>query len=408
MREIRFGTDGVRARHGDWPLTETGIRQIGRALAVWCSGGRVVVGRDTRQSSPQLSDALCTGLMEGGSTVLDGGVLPTAAVSCAVVDVEAAAGVMITASHNPWHDNGVKILNAAGRKPTASEMSSLEALFGQTIREDGRGRRAVFSDPAYAWRARLPVLDLDGVRILLDCAHGAAAPHAPAYLESLGATLVRRGCAPDGKNINDGVGAMHPPTDLQGCDLAICLDGDADRLMMVVPGWGTLDGDDMLWLLAQDATGPVVGTLMTNGGLEAALGGRLRRSKVGDRYVSALMAETGARFGAETSGHVLFSDGMPTGDGLYAALRILRGRGRAPKLLLPLAGWRRLPTFTLNIRFTGERISLDTLQTPAAAEAAGQRVIIRYSGTEPVLRILVEGDDGEMWLERIAAEFSAA
>lgn len=407
MREIRFGTDGVRGRFGEWPLTAQGARLMGRGIAAWTQGGRVVVGRDTRQSSPLLSDALCTGLMAGGATVLDGGVLPTAAVSCAVAEVRAQAGVMITASHNPWHDNGVKVLNAAGRKPTDAEVADLEAQFSRPPKTERPGTRAVFDDPAYAWRSRMPVLDLDGITILLDCANGAASPHASSVLRSMGATVRRRDGAPDGKNINDGVGAMHPPDDLQGCDLAICLDGDADRLVMVVPGWGTLDGDDMLWLLSQNTDGPLVGTVMTNGGLEAALGDRLIRAKVGDRHVAKKMVESGARVGAEPSGHVLFSDGMPTGDGLYAALRILRDRGRTPRLLLPLAGWERLPTRTRNLRYEGERRPLESLSTPDEARAAGQRVIIRYSGTEPVLRILVEGTDADTWLDRIAAEFSA-
>lgn len=407
MRQIRFGTDGVRGPFGEWPLTERGAWVIGRAVGLWAGSGRVVIGRDTRQSSPILSDALCRGLIEGGATVLDGGVLPTAAVSCAILEENADAGVMITASHNPWHDNGVKILTSTGHKPSREEMTQLEDLFGQKIQAGRVGRRAVFNDPAHAWRSAMPRLNLEGIRILLDCANGAASPHAPGVLEDMGATVVQRGCSPNGTNINDGVGALHPPSNLQGCDLAICLDGDADRLTMVVPGWGTLDGDDLLWVLSQDTTDTVVGTVMTNGGLESALGDRLHRSAVGDQHVASLMSETGARVGAEPSGHILFSDGMPTGDGLYAALRLLRSSSGAPRLLLPLAGWRRLPTVKRNIRFTGERSPLDTLHAPAAAQEAGMRVIIRYSGTEPVLRILVEGDGAEDWLDRIADEFTS-
>ncbi|MFT4978245.1 MAG: phosphoglucosamine mutase [Myxococcota bacterium] len=285
----------------------------------------------------------------------------------------------------------------------------MESRFGHSQWDVKPGRRALLNDPAAAWRKKMPSLDLSGVRILLDCAHGAAAPHAPGVLESMGATVIRRGCEPDGRNINDGVGAMHPPEDLRGCDLAICLDGDADRLMMVVPGWGTLDGDDMLWLLSQSTTGPVVGTVMTNGGLEAALGGRLHRAKVGDKNVAELMSRTGAQLGAEPSGHILFADGMPTGDGLYAALRILQSEpgSQTPRLLLPLAGWKRLPTLHRNLRFEGTRHPLDTLSTPDEARAAGQRVIIRYSGTEPLLRILVEGEEAQTWTDRIVTEFEA-
>lgn len=408
MQEIRFGTDGVRGAYGEWPLTAEGAQRIGYAVGMWAQQGTVVVGRDTRQSSPLLSDALCDGLIEAGATALDGGVLPTAAVSCAVAAVEAAAGVMITASHNPWMDNGVKILNASGRKPTQHEMATLEERFQETPTHHQQGRRAMLDDAAQAWRSQMPTVDLSGMRILVDCAHGAAAPHAPQLLESMGATVLRRGCMPDGTNINSGVGALHPPKDLNGCDLAICLDGDADRLSMVLPKRGVLDGDDMLWIAAQRIPGPVVGTVMTNGGLESALNGRLHRAAVGDQNVAALMRSVNANVGAEPSGHILFSDGLPTGDGLYAALRILSGHIVDSKLMLPISGWTRLPTVQTNVRFTGPRRPLETLTQPQAARQAGARVIVRYSGTEPKLRILVEGSDAAAWADRITDEFLEA
>ena len=191
MRQIRFGTDGVRGPYGEWPLTERGAHVIGRAVGLWANSGRVVVGRDTRQSSPALSDALCSGLIEGGATVLDGGVLPTAAVSCAVLETGSDAGMMITASHNPWPDNGVKILTSTGHKPSREEMAQLESLFGMKIRAGRAGRRAVFNDPAHAWRSEMPRLNLEGTRILIDCANGAASPHAPGVLESMGATVIK-------------------------------------------------------------------------------------------------------------------------------------------------------------------------------------------------------------------------
>jgi len=402
MKPIQFGTDGVRGRAGDWPITPEGAEVIGRAVAAWCGGDPVVIGRDTRASGADLASALTAGLIQGGSDVYDGGVMPTAAVSCAVAATDAAAGVVLTASHNPWHDNGIKVLDGAGRKPT--DVDRLEALFANAPAPGG-GRRTVPTDPLGPWRAAMPQLDLSGVRILLDCAHGAAALAAPAVLESMGAEVIRRGCRPDGQNINAGVGALHPPTDLQGCDIGLCLDGDADRIILI-DARGILDGDDILWMLAAAVEGPVVGTVMTNGGLARALGDRLLRAKVGDKHVAAMMRSSGAQVGAETSGHVLFADGMPTGDGLYAALRVLAGSDGRPRLPLPVGGWSRLPVAKRNIRYTGARRPLSDLSTPAQAQDAGQRVIIRYSGTEPVLRILVEGEAAAEWLERIVAEFS--
>jgi len=263
-------------------------------------------------------------------------------------------------------------------------------------------------------------VDLSGLKIWLDCAHGAAYALAPAELERRGAQVHRVGCEPDGQNINRGVGAMHPPTAealrAAGQDLAICLDGDADRVVLVHPQRGLLDGDDFLWILGKQSTDPLVGTIMSNGGLEAALGARLLRSAVGDRHVAAKMEESGACFGAEPSGHVLFGDGMPTGDGLYSALRLLQVLPRSPDGLPDLAGacdgWTRWEQAHRNLRFEGERIDLGCLESVPAARAQGSRVVIRYSGTEPLLRIMVEGigtgrSSPAAWVQRIAEEFSS-
>ena len=403
MQPIVFGTDGVRGRAGDWPITEEGAFIIGRAVAAWCGQGPVYVGRDTRASGEALADAVIAGLIAGGSDARDGGIMPTAAVSCAVASTDSAAGIVLTASHNPWQDNGLKVLDAGGRKPV--DVDRLEGLF-ETAPQPGGGKRTTPDEPLAAWWYSMPVLDLRGVSILLDCAHGAAAYAAPDVLEAMGARVVRRGCQPDGHNINDGVGALHPPTDLEGCDVGFCLDGDADRIMLLDER-GVLDGDDILWMLAATTSGPVVGTVMTNGGLERALGSRLLRAKVGDKHVAAMMRSSGALVGAETSGHVLFADGMPTGDGLYSALRVLAGEDGRPRLPLPVEGWKRLPVRQCSIRYTGARRPLQDLTTPDAARASGQRVVIRYSGTEPVLRILVEGEQADTWLARISEEFGS-
>lgn len=416
---IRFGTDGVRGPAGTWPLDERGVERMGRGIAAWIgeSQARVVVGRDTRESGKALEDALVRGLVAGGMVALRAGVVPTAAVSCAVVDVGAAAGVMLTASHNPWQDNGVKVVGRDGKKLGSRSYELEEAFIDPPA--PGGGAEAALEDGIAPWRAALPDVDLHGLAILVDSASGAAWQHVGDALIERGARVIHRDQEPDGRNINAGTGAMHPPTASEvrsvDCDLAICLDGDADRIVLVDAVQGPLDGDDLLWLLCGHGGGAVVGTVMSNGGLDAALGGRLVRSPVGDQNVASAMVAHQAQIGAEPSGHVLFSDGMPTGDGLYTALRVLaalRGPDGRPRLPLRATGWTRWPLAKKNVRFEGARTPLSQLATPAAATAAGNRVVVRYSGTEPKLRILVEGtgtgeDAPEAWVDRIAAEFEA-
>lgn len=421
---IRFGTDGLRGPAGQWPLCADGAATVGLALARALGGPDaaplVLIGRDTRESGPALCAALAQGLTAGGARPIDAGVLPTAALSALSPARGAAAALMVTASHNAWPDNGVKVLGADGRKYT--ESSALEASFDQL----GEVRAAALPpcappldpDPLGPWRAAMPRPDLGGLRLLLDCAHGAAVAAAPPLLEALGAELVLRGCAPTGRNINEGVGALHPPSAAElraaGCALAVCLDGDADRIALVDAIAGPLDGDDLLWLLAgrpgAPVGGPVVGTVMSNGGLDGALSGRLRRAAVGDQHLWAEMLASGAVIGAEPSGHVLFTDGLPTGDGLYAALRALAAvtepDGR-PRLPLPVGGWQRWAQASRKLPDRG-RPALERLRAPAAAEAAGMRVVVRYSGTEPLLRVLVEGPaEPGAWADRIADEFGA-
>jgi phosphoglucosamine mutase len=416
---IRFGTDGVRGPYGQWPITVEGARTIGAGLASWLSARtaqspRVLVGRDPRASGEALTRALLDGIVSCGGQAVDIGILPTAAVSCAVDRSGANAGVMVTASHNPAADNGIKVLGTGGIKLTKAEARALEGWFDRPVARDGG---AAFSEPTMVehWYAWLPQVDLSGLTVLVDAANGAASEHAPRALEAMGATVVRRGCAPDGQNINDGVGALHPPSAQavreSGAHLAICLDGDADRVALVCPEKGLLDGDDLLWLMRTLSDGPIVGTVMSNGGLEEALAGRMVRCPVGDAHVAAAMREHQAAMGAEPSGHVLFSDGMPTGDGLYAALRVLEAaRGPDGAVVLPLnaSGWSRWPVEQSSVRFTGDRIDLSTLASLTAAREAGNRLVVRYSGTEPKLRILVEGHaDAAGHVAAIVSEFQS-
>ena len=391
---IRFGTDGVRGPVGTWPITSAGAEAIGLGIATWVHGGTVFVGRDTRESGPELIQAMIRGLTLGGSTAVRLGILPTAAVSAAVAsDEDAVAGVMVTASHNPWADNGIKVLDGAGEKLTDSE--PLLACIASPLAQ-ASGEATDHPDPLAAWTSSLPQVDLSGRIILLDAAHGAGSITSLDALEAAGAQVRSVGVSPNGRKINEGVGSMHPPTDLQGCDFAICLDGDADRLVMVDPHHGVLDGDDLLWILAQATDGPIVGTVMSNGGLEEALAGRLVRTDVGDANVHAEMVRIGAMLGGEPSGHIMIQGGMPTSDGLYTALRVLQAAQGGP---LPIGGWKRWPQAKQNVRGVGLDPNLDAIHS---AQESGHRVLVRASGTEPVVRVMVEGPQAEMWTEKIA------
>ena len=397
---ISFGTDGIRATAGIEPLTPQTLFRIGNAIAQSVGfQSLVVIGKDTRESGDWISEALSKGIIAAGSHVRFGGVMPTAAVSCATIGEKAQRGIMVTASHNPFYDNGIKIFSSSGHKLQHKEQEQLQEFLTQDLHHIEGGTYQT-SDLTQHWRNRLPQPDLTGMKILLDCAHGAAAPHAPKILEELGAAITRQGCSPNGKNINASVGALHPPKDITGHDLAICFDGDADRLMLVDSQNRILDGDDILWMLHKYYTGPLVGTVMSNGGLEEALQGRLKRSPVGDSNVEALMKSCGASLGAEPSGHVLFADGLPTGDGLYTILRILECIGKSPLS----SSWIRWPVCKENIRFH-TRIDLDSLDSIKIAQDSGQRVIVRYSGTEPLLRIMVEGKEANRHLVHIREEF---
>ena len=398
---LKFGTDGIRGKAGAEPLTPQTMEALGAAIAHSCEESpTIVIGMDTRESSMWICEALCEGIQKAGGHVMVGGVMPTAAVSCATIGEKAARGVMITASHNPYHDNGIKIFSESGRKLTDIQQKELLHAFSQSFPQKDRGTRTEASYLALHWIRRVPKPDLSKMSILLDCAHGAASVHAPKLFSDLGATLTLRGCSADGTNINDNVGALHPPSDLQGCDMAICFDGDADRLMLVDAQGNILDGDDVLWLLRNHFEGPLVGTVLSNGGLEEALNGRLLRSAVGDANVEKLMHSSGSLLGAEPSGHILFGDGLATGDGTYTALRLLECLASVPRK----PSWERWPVCKENLTIT-ERIDLNILNSIKKAEESGQRVIVRYSGTEPLLRIMVEGKEAQFHLQQIREEF---
>jgi len=409
-----FGTDGVRGRWGEAPLTEELARALGRALRVR-GARRVAVVRDTRSSGPEVLTALVEGL---GDVAVDAGVVPTAGLSALLAAGHADAGVAITASHNPHYDNGLKVMGAEGGKLDDALQEALESEI-----ETQRGCAPLSAVPqrmdgpsiwADAVCAVLPGgWNLRGVRISVDAAHGSGWEVAPALLERLGAQVVAIGCSPDGRNINEGVGALHPET-LQdavrssGAQAGIALDGDADRCVLVDGAGRVVDGDALLLLLAREPG--LVGTVMCNAALETALADRgiaFVRTPVGDRYVAEEMKQRGWPVGGEPSGHVLLADGLPTGDGLLTGLLALSG---GVDLAGRLVGWMPSPQAQASVR-THEKPDLASipglLELSQKAEAgSAQRVLLRWSGTEPKLRVLVEAETQETadeWANRMVA-----
>ena len=402
---IEFGTDGIRGPYGIFPLDETSIIRIAKAIASFVPSGSVAIARDTRVSGPKIFQFLAETLSQYGNRVIDCGTLPTAALACVVVDDNLDLGVVITASHNPASDNGIKLFNKNGAKLSDTEQKKFQlALTKEPQKATGSVEKHI--DPSGPWKRRLPTPNLQGVKILLDCAHGAASGYAETILTNCGAIVQSRASSPNGTNINLKVGALHPPADIGNNDLAICFDGDADRLILCTPE-GVLDGDDILYLLKDAIEGPLIGTIMSNGGLEEALGDRLVRSAVGDKNVFQKMIDHNAFVGAEPSGHIIFRDGnMPAGDATYAALRLLSVC--TPPFSL---NWKRWLSHQQSVRFTtqqishGRRPSLEDWTSMEEARCSGHRVIVRYSGTEPKLRILVEGPQALKHSNAIADEF---
>jgi len=418
-----FGTDGVRGRAGVGPLSQDGARAIGRAFGE-VIGGPVALARDPRESGPELRDAVAAGLRASGADVIDLGVLPTPALSWWLASSEAAGGVMITASHNPWHDNGIKFFAGDGTKASDATQRAVEEAMNRAGEPIGGG----VSDARNVLDAYLASLPGDGLSgtVVADHASGAAHEALPAALRQAGASVVVASPPPDGRNINEGWGAVHPEAlaaavVAEGAYGGVAVDGDGDRVTLVDETGAVHDGDAVLGFLARELAEEgalpgrlVIGTVTTNSGLErylAAADIRLRRSKVGDRHVAALMDEHGARLGGESSGHVLTPDLCPTGDGIRVAVEVLRRAGGRPLSTL-LGAVPRDPSAKRAVR-VGARPALDSLpplvalltEADAALSAAGARRLLRYSGTEPVLRIQVEGPDADLvasWADRLA------
>jgi len=421
-----FGTDGIRGRTNQMPMTGEMAMRIGMAAGAHFQRGdhrhRAVIGKDTRLSGYMIENALVSGFTSVGMDVVQVGPMPTPAVAMLTRSMRADIGVMISASHNPYFDNGIKLFGPDGYKLSDEDEQAIEALLDVQPRladsaDIGRARRIEDARGRYihAAKATFPEhLRLDGLKIVVDCAHGAAYQVAPTALWELGADVIPLGVEPNGKNINDRVGSTAPAV-LQetvvasGADIGIALDGDADRVIIVDESGAIVDGDQLMALIAGHwhqsghlRGGGVVATVMSNLGLERHLadqGLTLVRARVGDRYVLEQMRSGGYNVGGEQSGHIILTDHGTTGDGLVAALQVLAAILTADKpASTVLRQFEPVPQLLRNVRFSGGR-PLDSppvkaVIADAEAELNGKgRLVIRPSGTEPVIRVMAEGDD---------------
>ncbi|MCH8895222.1 MAG: phosphoglucosamine mutase [Proteobacteria bacterium] len=431
-----FGTDGLRGRVGEPPMTVDFALRLASAVArvLVPNGGTVVIGKDTRVSGYMFESALEAGFVAAGVDVKLLGPLPTPAIAVLTRKFEADLGVVISASHNPYFDNGIKFFNGEGQKLSDELEVAIEAELDNavTTRESallGKAEQVVTARLQYeefCLSTVEPGLDLAGLKIVLDSAHGAAYKVAPRVLSRLGAEVVPIGSSPNGRNINDQCGSTHPDLLRKvvmavGADLGIALDGDGDRVVMVDHNGVLADGDQLIYIIARDRKsrgelrGPVVGTVMSNLGLENTLhsqGIEFLRAAVGDRKVLAMLHEHDGILGGETSGHIICLDKVTTGDGLVAALQILEVIKRNAGNLAELAAeMPRYPQTMINVRVAGKP-NLDDLpairKAVAGVEAtlgSAGRVVLRSSGTEPVIRVMVEGED-EALVKNLASELA--
>ncbi len=424
-----FGTDGIRGRANEPPITPEIALCLGRAVAHTArqTGNRtprIVIGKDTRVSGYMLETSLAAGVCAMGGIVLLCGPIPTPGVANLTLSMRADAGIVISASHNPFEDNGIKIFGSDGFKLPDAVEAQIEALMespelaqaGVTGAKVGRAERIDDATGRYIvqLKSTFPAeLDLTGLKIVVDAANGAAYRVAPAVFSELGAEVISVACEPDGININKKCGALHPEAVAKEvvrrkADLGIALDGDADRLILVDDRGSQVDGDVVMALYATRQLArralpkkTVVATVMSNLGLEKALaaaGGKLKRTAVGDRYVVEEMRRHGYRFGGEQSGHLLFLDHATTGDGVLAALQVLAVMVREQRPLSELASvMERFPQLLKNARYPEKR-PIDQMprlkkQIALSEKKLGSdgRVVVRWSGTEPKLRVMVEG-----------------
>jgi phosphoglucosamine mutase len=440
-----FGTDGIRGRVGEGVISADFVLRLGNAYGHALRAARgegdwrkplVVIGKDTRISNYMFEAALEAGLVAGGVDVQLMGPMPTPAVSHLTRSLGADGGIVISASHNPHYDNGIKFFSAEGEKLGDATELAIEAALEHpfhTVPSEKLGKAVRTRDAVAryveACKGSVPRrFDLGGMRIVVDCAHGATYQLGPLVFRELGARVDAIGVDPNGLNINDGVGSTHPEflaarVRETGAELGIAFDGDGDRVLFVDSDGVVRDGDDLLWILADDwqqsgrLRGPVVGTLMTNFGLERAFGERgigFLRTKVGDRYVHQALLENDAVLGGETSGHLLCLDRVSSGDGIVSALQVLEVlRRRGVTLQQALSDMGKVPQKTVNVKVAAgvkpaEADSVKAALADAQAAVQGRgRAFLRPSGTEPVVRVTVEADDAGL-MQRVLDDLSAA
>lgn len=446
-----FGTDGVRGTANVEPVTAETALKLGRSAAHifrnleskarGSDKHKIVIGKDTRLSGYMLENALSSGILSMGVDVLFIGPLPTPGVAYVTRSLRADAGIVITASHNPYDDNGIKFFRADGYKLDDNIEGQIEDLvfsgaienirpaaaqIGKAVRiDDALGRYIEYAKSSFP-----KGMTLEGMRIVVDCGHGAAYKATPCVLRELGADLIVYGDRPDGTNINKNCGSMHPEEMCKkvrehGAQIGIAHDGDADRVILCDETGTLIDGDDIMVIAATDMLSrnellqkTVVATVMSNAGVDAAigaLGGKVIRTAVGDKNVIDEMLKNNYNLGGEQSGHLIFRDYASTGDGLVAALQILRIMKSQKRLLSALSrGWTRYPQVVTNIKvrekvpFKDLKNVLDLVsQAEKAVQPDGGRVLLRYSGTEPKARLLIEGRDKatlDGWSAKIAEE----
>ncbi|WP_455365802.1 phosphoglucosamine mutase [Kaarinaea lacus] len=427
MKRRYFGTDGIRGRVGEGAITPDFVMKLGWAVGRVLGDGnkrrnKVVIGKDTRISGYMFESALEAGLSAAGIDILLLGPMATPGIAYLTRTLHAQAGIVISASHNPYQDNGIKFFSAHGTKLSDDIELAIEAeidkefscvdssKLGKAERvDDAAGRYIEFC------KSTVPLgMELKGMKIVLDCAHGATYYVAPCVFDELGAHVTTIGTSPDGLNINAGFGSTHPEALQkavleQGADIGIALDGDGDRVLMVDNQGELVDGDELLYVIAKSRqseaqlNGGVVGTVMSNLGLERALadaGISFKRAKVGDRYVMELLQQDGWHLGGEGSGHIICLDRTTTGDGIVSALQVLYALQQSGQSLSDMkAGMTKYPQLLINVKVSGP-VDLSCSQTiqSAVRDVESQmgkrgRVLLRPSGTEPLVRVMVEGED---------------
>ncbi len=431
-----FGTDGVRGRANQHPMTAEMALKIGTAAGHYFRRfsdrtHRVVIGKDTRRSGYMFENALTAGLTSTGMEVLLLGPVPTPAVGLLTPSMRADFGIMISASHNAYHDNGIKFFGPDGFKLSDDAEEEIERLIDEGVAlndADSIGRAQRIDDGMYRYveraKSSFPTgMRLDGMKVVVDCANGAAYRAAPEVLWELGADVIPVGVSPNGRNINDNCGSTHPQTAAEtvvahGADLAICLDGDADRIILVDENGQVADGDQLMGLMAAGwaaegrlAGNALVATVMSNLGLERflnSLGITLERTAVGDRYVVERMRQGGFNLGGEQSGHIVMTDYSTTGDGLMAGLQFLAEMVRSGKKASTLANtFTPVPQLLKNVRYQAGQTPLEIPAVQASiANAEAQldgkgRLLIRKSGTEPLIRVMAECEDAALLEETV-------